>query len=139
MHTAAHLMLAGLRKMLGDSVHQKGSNITPERLRFDVSVDHKLTPEELKQVEDFVNDAISQKIDVKCEEMSVDEAFKSGALGDFGAKYGDKVKVYTIGEISKEICGGPHANNTGELGKFKITKEESSSAGVRRIKAVIGE
>jgi len=137
LHTAAHLMLAGFRKLLGDSVHQKGSNITPERLRFDMSIDHKVTPEEIKFVEDFVNDAISKKIDVKCEEMSVDEAFKSGALGDFGAKYGDKVKVYTIGDVSKEICGGPHANNTGELGKFKITKEESSSAGVRRIKAVL--
>ena len=137
LHTAAHLMLAGFRKLLGDSVHQKGSNITPERLRFDMSIDHKVTPEEIKFVEDFVNDAIAQKIDVKCEEMSVEEAFKSGALGDFGAKYGEKVKVYTIGNVSKEICGGPHANNTGELGTFKIMKEESSSAGVRRIKAVL--
>ena len=123
--------------MLGDSVHQKGSNITPERLRFDVSVDHKLTPEELKQVEDFVNDAIKQAIPVTQEEMSVSDAFASGALGDFGAKYGDVVKVYTIGNISKEICGGPHANNTSELGHFKIKKEESSSAGVRRIKAIL--
>jgi len=137
LHTAAHLMLAGLRKMLGDTVHQKGSNITPERLRFDVSVDHKLTLEEISQVEEFVNNAIKAKIDVVCEEMSVDEAFKQGALGDFGAKYGEKVKVYTIGNVSKEICGGPHANNTGELGTFKIIKEESSSAGVRRIKAVL--
>lgn len=137
LHTAAHLMLAGLRNMIGDTVHQKGSNITPERLRFDVSVDHKLTPEEIAQVEKFVNDAIQSKIDVVCEEMSVDEAFKQGALGDFGAKYGEKVKVYTIGSVSKEICGGPHANNTGELGSFKIVKEESSSAGVRRIKAVL--
>lgn len=137
LHTAAHLMLAGLRKMLGDTVHQKGSNITPERLRFDVSVDHKLTSEEIAEVENFVNDAIKQAIPVKCEEMSIDEAFKSGALGDFSAKYGEKVKVYTIGNVSKEICGGPHANNTSELGHFKIKKEESSSAGVRRIKAVL--
>ena len=137
LHTAAHLMLAGLRKLLGDTVHQKGSNITPERLRFDVSVDHKLTPEEIATVEQFVNDAIQKAIPVKCEEMSQEDAFKSGALGDFGAKYGDTVKVYTIGDVSKEICGGPHANNTSELGRFRIKKEESSSAGVRRIKAVL--
>lgn len=136
-HTATHLMLAGLRKYFGDSIHQKGCNITDERVRFDFSFDRKLTDEEIKLVEDFVNDAISKKIDVICEEMPKDDAYKKGALGDFGSKYNDIVKVYTINNISCEICGGPHVNNTKELGKFKIVKQESSSAGVRRIKAIL--
>ena len=136
-HTACHLMQAGLRKYLGNTVFQKGSNITPERIRFDFSYGKPLTAEEKKLVEDFVNDAIKQAIPVTCEEMTVEEAKESGALGVFDSKYGEKVKVYTIGNLSKEICGGPHANNTSELGKFKIVKEESSSAGVRRIKAIL--
>lgn len=137
LHTAAHLMLAGLRKVLGSGVHQKGSNITNERLRFDFSFDRKLTDDEVLKVEDFVNDAIKSAIDVDCTEMNVADAFKSGALGEFGAKYNDIVKVYSIKDISKEICGGPHVKNTYELGTFKITKQEASSAGVRRIKAVL--
>ena len=137
MHTAAHLLQAGLRKVIGPDVYQKGSNITSERLRFDFNCDHKLTEEEKQQVEDFVNEAIKQDIPVVCEELTLDEAKAQGALGVFEHKYGDKVKVYTIGNVSKEICGGPHAKSTGELKKFKIVKEESSSAGVRRIKATI--
>ena len=136
LHTATHIMLAGLRRMFGDVV-QKGSNITPERLRFDFNLDHKMTPEEIKQLEDFVNDAIAQKIDVVMEEMPIEKAKQSGALGVFDNKYGEIVKVYTIGNISKELCGGPHAKNTGELGVFKIQKEEASSAGIRRIKATL--
>ena len=137
LHTAAHLMLAGLRKVLGDHVIQKGSNITAERLRFDFSHPEKMTQEQIKAVEDFVNEAINQKLDVVCEEMTLDEARAQNAMGIFESKYGEKVKVYSIGEISKEICGGPHVKNIGELGHFKIQKEESSSAGVRRIKAVL--
>lgn len=137
LHTAVHLLNAALRKVLGDDVYQKGSNITSERLRFDFNCDHKLTEEEKKQVEDLVNDAIKRAIPVTCQEMTLEEARNSGAIGVFEHKYGDKVKVYTIGDVSKEICGGPHANNTSELGFFKIIKEESSSAGVRRIKGVI--
>lgn len=137
LHTAVHLMQAGLRKIVGDFVYQKGSNITEERARFDFSCPRALTAEEIKSVEEFVNKAISEKIDVVCEEMSVEEAKEKGALGIFESKYGEKVKVYTIPNYSCEICGGPHANNTGELGKFKIVKEQSSSAGVRRIKAIL--
>ena len=137
LHTAVHLLQAALRKIISPDIYQRGSNITSERLRFDFNCDHKLTDEEKKKIEDFVNDAISKNIPVECREMSLDEARKEGALGIFDNKYGDKVKVYFIGDISKEICGGPHAKNTGELKHFKIVKEESSSAGVRRIKAVI--
>lgn len=137
LHTATHLMLAGLRKMFGDGVYQRGSNITPERLRFDFNLDHKMTEKEIKTLEDFVNDAIKRAIPVKCEVMTLDEARESGALGIFNSKYGDEVKVYTIGNVSKEICGGPHAENTAELHHFKILKEESSSSGIRRIKAII--
>ncbi len=136
-HTAAHLMLAGLRKVLGNHVTQKGSNITAERLRFDFSHGEKMTSEQIKAVEDFVNEAISRKLNVNCNEMTLDEAKAQNAMGVFESKYGEKVKVYEIGEISKEICGGPHVKNTDELGRFKIRKEESSSAGVRRIKAVL--
>jgi alanyl-tRNA synthetase len=137
LHTAAHLMLAALRQVLGDHVQQKGSNITAERLRFDFSHPQKLTPEEIKKVEDMVNNEISKKTPVQMEEMTVDEAKAAGATGVFEHKYGDKVKVYTIGVFSKEICGGPHVDNIGELGHFKIIKEEASSAGIRRIKAVL--
>lgn len=137
LHTATHLLLAALRKVLGENVLQKGSNITAERLRFDFSHDRKMTPEEIQEVEKLVNEAIVKDIPVKCEEMTLEEAQKAGAMGVFGEKYGDKVKVYSILELSREICGGPHATSTIELGKFKIIKEEASSAGVRRIKAVL--
>ena len=137
LHSATHLMLAALRRVVGDYVEQRGSNITTERLRFDFTCDHKLSPEELKQVEDLVNDAIKRDLPITCEEMTVEEAKKSGAIGIFNDKYGEKVTVYTMGDFSKEICGGPHASHTGELGTFKILKEESSSSGVRRIKAVL--
>ncbi len=137
LHTATHLLMAGLRKMFGNGVMQKGSNITPERMRLDFNVDHKLTPEEIKNLEDFVNDAIKKAIPVTYEEMSIEDAKKSGAVGVFESKYGDVVKVYTIGDVSKEICGGPHAKNTADLHHFKIVKEESSSAGIRRIKAIL--
>ncbi len=136
-HTAAHLMLAGLRKVLGSHVQQKGSNITSERIRFDFSHPEKLTNEQIFQVEDFVNKAIAEDYKVAREELSVKEAKEKGAVGVFDSKYGDMVKVYKIGDVSNEICGGPHAERTGCLGKFKIIKEESSSAGVRRIKAVL--
>ncbi len=137
LHTATHLIMAGLRKMFGPQVMQKGSNITPERLRIDFNLDHKMTPEELAGIEKFVNDAIAQKVPVVCEEMSVSQAKESGAVGVFESKYGEVVKVYSIGDISKEICGGPHAKNTEDLHHLKIVKEESSSSGVRRIKAVL--
>ena len=138
LHSATHLLHAALRKVLGTHVEQRGSNITAERLRFDFSHPDKVTPEQLKEVEALVNDAIARKLPVICEEMSVDEARDAGAMGLFGNKYGEVVKVYTMGDVSKEICGGPHAENTGDLEAFKILKEESSSRGVRRIKAVIG-
>ena len=141
LHTAAHLLLAALRKVLGDDVAQKGSNITAERLRFDFSCKEKLTDEQKKEVEKLVNEAIAADLPVKFEEMGLDEAKARNATGVFESKYGEKVKVYTIGqggeEISKEICGGPHVERTGVLGKFRIKKEQSSSAGVRRIKATL--
>jgi len=136
-HTATHLLLAALRKVLGDHVHQKGSNITSERLRFDFSHKEKMSEKEIKEVEKLVGEKIKEGLEVMFEEMSLDKARNQGATGVFGEKYGDKVKVYTIGDFSKEICGGPHVKKTSELGKFKIIKEESSSAGVRRIKAVL--
>ncbi len=137
LHTAAHLMLAALQQVLGEHVEQRGSNITAERLRFDFSHSQKMTPEEIKKVEDLVNDQIKKNIPIVCEITTVEEAKKSGAAGIFGSKYGEKVKVYSAGDFSKEICGGPHAENTGELGSFKIIKEEASSAGIRRIKAIL--
>lgn len=138
LHSATHLLQAALRKVLNDStISQRGSNITAERLRFDFSFGRKLTKEELQQVEDLVNEWIQAKAPITCEEMTVDEAKEQGAVGLFGDKYGERVKVYTMGAFSKEICGGPHAGNTGELGHFKIKKEEASSSGVRRIKAVL--
>ena len=135
LHTATHLLHAALRKVLGDEVAQKGSNITAERLRFDFSFGRKMTKEEIAEVE---NEAIDADAPIVCEEMTVPEAKAQGAIGLFTSKYGENVKVYTMGPYSKEICGGPHATNTGDLKSFKIQKEESSSAGVRRIKAVIG-
>ena len=139
LHTATHLLHAALRKVLGDEVAQKGSNITAERLRFDFSFGRKVTPEELAQVEKLVNEAIQAKAPIICEEMTVPEAKAKGAIGLFESKYGEKVRTYKMGEFSFEICGGPHAENTGDLVNFKIQKEESSSAGVRRIKAVINK
>lgn len=136
-HTATHLLHKALRIVLGDHVKQSGSNITTERLRFDFSHPEKMTPEQLKQVEEIVNEQIKRDLPVISEEMSLEDAKKSGAIGLFENKYGDVVKVYTIGDFSKEICGGPHVKHTGELGHFKIKKEESSSAGIRRIKAVL--
>ncbi len=137
LHTAAHLLLAALRQVLGDHVFQKGSNITPERLRLDFSHPGKMTPDEIKRVEELVNGVIAQDFKVVCEELSLEEARKRGAMGVFDSKYGEQVKVYAIDDFSKEICGGPHVSHTGVLGRFKIQKEEASSAGVRRIKAVL--
>ncbi|MBQ3864483.1 MAG: alanine--tRNA ligase [Clostridia bacterium] len=138
LHSATPLLQAALRKVLGDEVAQRGSNITQERLRFDFSFSRKMTKEEIAQVQDLVNSYIQADVPITVEEMTVDEAKAQGAIGLFENKYGERVTVYTMGEFSKEICGGPHATHTGELVSFKIQKEESSSAGVRRIKAVIG-
>lgn len=137
LHTATHLLHAALREVLGDTVAQKGSNITAERLRFDFSFERKMTPEEVARVQEIVNEHIAAALPVTVEEMPLEQAKVSGAIGLFESKYDQNVKVYTMGGASKEICGGPHAGNTAELGKFKIKKEESSSAGVRRIKAVL--
>ncbi len=136
-HTATHLLNAALKQVVDKNVHQKGSNITSERMRFDFSCDHKLSDEEKQKVEELVNNWINEKIDVTVKEMSKEEAIKSGAECMFIEKYPDIVTVYSIGDISKELCGGPHVKNTSELGKFKIIKEEASSAGIRRIKAIL--
>ena len=136
-HTATHLLNAALKVVINKDVHQKGSNITDERMRFDFSCDHKLTDEEKKAVEDLVNKWIEEGLPVTKKEMSKEEAIKSGAECMFIEKYPDIVTVYSIGDVSKELCGGPHVNNTSELGHFKIKKEEASSAGVRRIKAIL--
>ena len=138
-HTATHLLNAALKQVVGPDVHQKGSNITQDRMRFDFSCDHKLTEEEKNKTEELVNKWINDSIDVKCIEMKKEDAIKSGAECMFIEKYPDIVTVYTIGDISKELCGGPHVKNTSEIGNFKIIKEEASSAGVRRIKAVINK
>lgn len=141
LHTAAHLMLSALRKVLGEAVYQKGSNITTERLRFDFSYKEKMTPIQIKQVEDIVNDLIQKDLEITCENMNIEKARQIGAVGVFESKYEENVKVYSIGGgsniVSREICGGPHVKRTGELGYFKILKEESSGAGVRRIKAIL--
>ena len=144
LHTATHLLHQVLRDVLGDSVRQMGSDINPERLRFDFSYDKKMTPEEIKKVEDIVNEKIEQNLEVKKQDMDYEEAIKSGALAFFKGKYPERVTVYSIIEqsgniFSKEVCGGPHVKKTGKIGKFKIIKEESSGAGVRRIRAVVGE
>ena len=136
-HTATHLLNAALKKVLGDHVHQKGSNITPERLRFDFSHNAKMTDEEKKQVEDLVNEYIKQDLKVERLEMTKEEALKLGAEAMFLDKYGDEVTIYKIGDVSMEFCGGPHVERTGVLGTFKIKKEEASSSGVRRIKAIL--
>jgi alanyl-tRNA synthetase len=137
LHTATHLLHAALRKILGNHVAQKGSNITPERLRFDFSHPEKMTDEQIKNVEKIVNEWIDENLEIKCIEMKQKEAEASGVIGLFKDKYGEVVKVYSIGEISAEMCGGPHAEKTGDLGKFKIIKEEAVSAGIRRIKAIL--
>ena len=136
-HTATHLLNAAIKRVIGKDAHQRGSNITVDRMRFDFNCDHKLTEEEKKQIEDLVNKWIEQGIPVTKEEMKKEDAIKSGAECMFIEKYPDIVTVYTIGDVSKELCGGPHVKNTKELGKFKIKKEESSSSGVRRIKAIL--
>lgn len=136
-HTATHLLHQALKDVLGDSVQQRGSNITPERLRFDFAHPEKMTEEQLKKVEDIVNQKIEAALPVSVATMHPDQAKQEGAIGLFGHKYGDSVTVYSIGDYSKEICTGPHVKNTSELGHFKITKEEAVSAGVRRIKAVL--
>ncbi|PKL11550.1 MAG: alanine--tRNA ligase, partial [Spirochaetae bacterium HGW-Spirochaetae-8] len=137
LHTATHLLHQSLRKVLGEHVGQKGSNITPERLRFDFTHENPMTPEEIKQVEDMVNSAIERDLPVSFETMSLDEAKAQGAIAFFESKYGEQVKVYSVGDFSKEVCGGPHVERTGSMGHFHIQKEQSSSAGVRRIKAVL--
>ncbi len=137
LHTATHLLAEALRRVLGSEVKQRGSNITPERLRFDFTFDRKLTPEEIKAVEDEVNKVIDSHVEVRRVEMTKEEAVRLGAQMEFGAKYPDRVSVYFVGEYSKEFCGGPHVKNTSEIGHFKIVKEKSSSGGVRRIKAVL--
>mgnify|MGYP000922274864 FL=1 len=139
LHTATHLLDSALRKVIDPNITQRGSNITAERLRFDFNLDRKVTSEEIAQIEKLVNDAIKADLPVICEEMPYEEAKKRNAIGVFGDKYGEKVKVYTIGGVSCEICGGPHVKQTGELQGFKITKEESSAAGIRRIRAVVGK
>jgi alanyl-tRNA synthetase len=137
LHTATHLLHAALRQVLGEHIEQRGSNITVERLRFDFNHPERLTPEQLAQVEAIVNDQITRDLPVSWSEMSLDDARKSGAIGLFEERYGDRVKVYCIGDFSAEICGGPHVTSTGELGHFKILKEEAVSAGVRRIRAAL--
>ncbi len=137
LHTATHLLQAALKKVCSPDIQQKGSNITEERLRFDFNFARKLTPEEVAQVENMINDIIAQDIPVVMQEMTVEEAKEKGFVGLFDSKYGERVKTYSIGEFSKEICGGPHAESTGLLGKFKIAKQENVSAGVKRIKAIL--
>ena len=136
-HTATHLTLAGLRKLYGEKTVQHGSNITNERMRFDFNLDRKMTDEEIKWLEDFVNDAIDKKIDVKKIELPYKQALADGAYGIYNGKPDEIVSVYVIGDVDKQICGGPHVKNTSELGHYKITKEQSSSSGIRRIKAIL--
>ena len=136
-HTATHLLHQALRDVLGDHVQQKGSNINEQRLRFDFTHPEKMTDEEKTKVEEIVNQQIELDLPVLCEEMSVAQAKEQGAIGLFDKKYGEMVKVYKVGKFSQEICGGPHVKSTAELGHFKIKKEQSSSAGIRRIKAIL--
>ncbi len=139
LHTATHLLHAALRQVLGAHVQQRGSNITAERLRFDFAHPRRLSPDELRAVEDMVNTQITRDLPVTVEVMPLDRALAQGALAFFGDKYGEHVKVYTIGDFSKEVCGGPHVNRTSELGRFHIAKEEAVGQGVRRIRATLGE
>ncbi len=131
------MLQAALRQVLGPEVGQKGSNITPERLRFDFTYHEKMTPEQIKQVEDIVNQQIARDLKVTVQTMTPEQAVESGAMAFFSSKYGEQVTVYSIGDFSKEVCAGPHVQHTGDMGHFRILKEESSSAGVRRIKAVL--
>jgi alanyl-tRNA synthetase len=137
LHTATHLMHQALRSVLGDHVQQKGSNITNERLRFDFSHSQKVTPEEIATVEKIVNEQIQRDLAVSFAMSTYESAIKEGVLAFFGERYPENVKVYTIGDFSREICGGPHVERTGLLGKFSVTREEASSAGVRRIYATL--
>ena len=136
-HTATHLTLAGLRKLYGEKTVQHGSNITNERMRFDFNLDRKMTEEEIEWLQNFVNDAIKRKIDVKKIELPYKQALAEGAYGIYNGKPDEIVSVYVIGDVDKQICGGPHVKNTGELGQYKIVKEQSSSSGIRRIKAIL--
>ncbi|MCJ7804341.1 alanine--tRNA ligase-related protein, partial [Patescibacteria group bacterium] len=135
LHTATHLLHQSLRQVLGENVHQVGSNITPERLRFDFTHPEKLTDLQIKEIEDLINEQIKKDLVVKMEMMNLDEAKKKGALAFFNDKYGEKVKVYSIGNFSKEVCGGPHVGSLGEIGSVKIIKEEAVGTGRRRIYA----
>jgi alanyl-tRNA synthetase len=137
LHTATHLLQAALRQVLGPEVQQRGSNITSERLRFDFSYPVKLSQEQIGQVEGLINQQIQRDLPVSCEVMARERALQAGALAFFGEKYDDQVKVYTIGDFSKEICGGPHVTQTGELGRFRITKQEQIGGGTQRIRAVL--
>lgn len=137
LHTATHLLQAALRRVLGESVRQMGSNITRERLRFDFTFPRKLTPEEIKQVEELVNEVIRKDLPVRREVMPYDAAIASGALAFFRDVYGDEVSVYSIGDFSREVCGGPHVERTGVLGHFRITKQKKIGAGLIRIKAIL--
>jgi alanyl-tRNA synthetase len=137
LHTATHLLHKALQIVLGDHVAQKGSNITPERLRFDFSHSSKMTDDEKAAVERLVNEVIDKDLPITLEVMKLDDAKASGATALFTGKYDEEVKVYSVGDFSKEVCGGPHAESTGKLGKFTIKKEGASSAGIRRIKAVL--
>ncbi len=137
LHTATHLLHKALRMVLGDHVQQKGSNITPERLRFDFIHSEKMTSDQIKEVEDLINKQIKDDLPISMEVISLEQAKEKGALAFFGDKYDEQVKVYSIGDFSKEVCGGPHVSSTGNMGYFKIKKEQSSSAGVRRIRAVL--
>ncbi len=137
LHTATHLLLAALKQVVSKDIKQRGSNITKERLRFDFNYPEKLSDKQIKKVADLVNEKISADLPVIMKEMSLEAAKKSGAVGIFDSKYGDCVKIYKIGDFSREICGGPHVTHTGALGSFVIIKEESSSAGIRRIKAIL--
>jgi alanyl-tRNA synthetase len=138
LHTATHLLHQALRQVLGSTVHQMGSNITSDRLRFDFSYPDKLTREQIERVEAIVNEQIAHDLPVSVEIMPLPVALESGALAFFGEKYGDQVKVYSIGTFSKEVCGGPHVTHTGILGHFKITKQESVGQGTRRMRAILG-
>ena len=137
LHTATHLLHQALRMVLGDHVGQKGSNITVDRLRFDFTNPEPMTKEEIQQVEDIVNDVIKRDLGVSFTTMSLKEAQEAGAIALFEGRYDEQVKVYSVGDFSKEVCGGPHVEHTGSMGHFKILKEQSSSAGVRRIRATL--
>jgi len=139
LHTASHLLQAALRQVLGPSVHQMGSNITAERLRFDFSHPTRLSEEQLGEVERIVNEQIARNLPVTMQVMPLEQALQSGALAFFGDKYGQQVKVYTMGDFSKEVCGGPHVAQTSELGRFRIDKQEAVGQGIRRIRAVLEE